>query len=405
MPRKIQGRSWLDAYIEYVAETEAPDNYKVWCGLTALGATLKRNVFMRRGRYKIFPNQYVVLVGPPGIGKGVAMNDALELVKTANTAHFIEDRATAERVQELLATGFQSAITTPAGTLQMGIDHCAYAVAPELSVFLGASEWSLQFFCSLWDKNEFSYDTKKNKNITIRENCFGLLGACTPDYIRKLNKDSMAAIGGGFTSRTIFAFANKKSRSIPWPSDTTHISKDDLVNDLKYMALLKGDFKFTNEAKKKFTDFYTANDSIADTFESEVLTNFRARMPSHILKNAILLSISESDSLLVEEHHIDTAMNLVFEIFKTLDITFRGVGESDLAEATDRVMKFIEARGKIAVSRTEILRANIRHITDEDLSRVLYTLKTIGFCIETFVGSQIMYQYNTNFTTQQKIIP
>lgn len=399
MPRTLN-KPWLEAYLEYVSETEAPSKYRLWSGISALSSSLKRKVFVKRGMLKIFANQYIVLVGPPGVGKGTAMTPAIELVREANTAHFIEDRATAERIQEILANGFPQIQTLGGGMNITGTDHSATAVAPELSIFLGASDWSLQFLCTLWDKSEFTYDTKKSKTVIIKENCFGLLGACTPDYIRKLNKDAMAAVAGGFTSRTIFCFAAKKEKTIVWPQGNSLALKQPLVDDLRHISQLHGEMQWTKESRDLFADFYTQNEDETDEFESEVLMNFRARMWSHVVKAAMVLSISEGDDLIIKPRHVTTAINMVHEVFATLDITFRGVGESDLSEATDRIMRFIEKKGKC--TRAEIMRFNYRHITDEDLERVLSTLKTIRFITEGFTGSSPIYTFNSKFYDSQK---
>lgn len=400
MSRKLV-KPWLESYLEYVSDSEAPEDYRLWCGISAIGAALKRKVCVKRGFIDIYPNQYIVLVGPPGVGKGTAMNPAIGIVKEANVAHYIEDRATAEAIEDTLATGF--AATGKVGTFGnvniMGIEHAATAVAPELSVFLGASDWMLQFMCTLWDKNEFSYATKKSGSTTIKDNCFSLLGACTPDYIRKINKDSMAAVAGGFTSRTVFVYANKKAKTIAWPLPATQLQqlKNDLVEDLRTIATNSGECSWTDEAKDRFIEFYNDTDAHIDEFESEVLVNFRARMWSHVVKNAIILSVSESDDLIIKLHHIDRAIKLVQKVFSSLDITFRGVGESSLADATDRVMKYIERKQKC--SRSEILRANWKHITDEDLTRVLMTLCVMGFCREKTVGTSLHYEYLPSFAT------
>jgi hypothetical protein len=400
MSRQLK-KPWLEAYLEYVADSEAPEDYRLWCGISAIGAALKRKVCVKRGFIDVYPNQYIVLVGPPGVGKGTAMNPAISLVKEANVAHYIEDRATAEAIEETLATGF--AATGKVGTFGnvniMGIEHAATAVAPELSVFLGASDWMLQFMCTLWDKNEFSYATKKSGSTTIKDNCFSLLGACTPDYIRKINKDSMAAVAGGFTSRTVFVYANKKAKTIAWPLPATALvaMKKDLVDDLRTIATLNGEFSWDDDAKDCFIDFYNNTDANIDEFESEVLINFRARMWSHVVKNAMILSVSESDDLVIKLHHISESIRLINKVFASLDVTFRGVGESNLADATDRIMKFIEKKHQC--SRSEILRANWKHITDEDLTRVLMSLCVMGFCREKTVGSSLHYEYLPSFAT------
>lgn len=399
MPRKIQGRSWLDAYLEYVEDTSSPPQFKLWSGISTIGSTLKRRVYVKRAKTTVFPNQYIVLVAPPGIGKGEAVRPAVAITKEANTANFIEDRATAERIQEILANGFHVANNNgavPSSGLIMGMEHSATALAEELSVFLGASDWTLPFLCNLWDKSEFTYDTKKTKTVVVKNNCFSLLASCTPDYIRRINKDSMAAISSGFTARTIFVFANKSGKIEAFPPDVPHHLHADLVEDLRNIAQLSGEFTWEDSAKLVATDFINKN--VIDTdinFESEVLLNFRSRMWSHVFKNSMILSVSEGDDLVIKEQNIKDAIKNVTEVFKNLDITFRGVGESDLAEATAIVMSFIEKKG--VASRSEILHKNWRHVTDEDLTRILFTLKSIGFCFESNRGNTYIYTHNKQF--------
>lgn len=401
MSRKLS-EPWLDKYLEYVSETEAPDNYRYWCGISALATTLKRSVYVSRGAHlKIYPNHYIILVGPPGVGKGTAMNPAIELIKEANVAHYMEDRISAEKAVENLANGFM-APHAHGGTLNMGKDHCATAVASELSIFLSTSDWMLPLLCTMWDRNEFCYDTKKNGQITIKGLSFGLLGGCTPDYIRRINRDVMAAVAGGFTARSIFSWASKKGKTIAWPDTDVSALRDPLINDLRHIAqTCHGEFAFTPAAKKKFIEFYEDNDAAnvdESEFESEVLTNFRARMWSHVVKLAMILSISRSDDLIIELEDLDKAIKEIWDVFKSLDVTFRGVGESDLVEAMDRVMQFIEQKG--TCSRSAIMRYNYRHITDEDLTRVLITLTGMGFCIEKTQGRDYVYTYNPAFKQQ-----
>jgi hypothetical protein len=398
MSRQIQGRTWLEAYLEYVAETESPDIYRFWAGVSAISTTLKKSVFVKRGHHlKIFPNHYIVLVGPPGIGKGTAMNPAINLVKKANVAHYMEDRISAEKAIENLANGFQ-ATKSQGSTLALGKDHCATAVAAELSLFLSTSDWILPLLCTMWDRNEFTYDTKKNGNQQIKDLSFGLFGGCTPQYIREVNKDAQAAIASGFTARTVFAWASKKGQTIAWPENDPSALEDPLVNDLRYISQnLMGEFSFSKDAKKTFIEFYEEMDSSQTEaeFDAEVLTNFRARMWSHVTKLAMILAVAENDVLIIEKHHIDQAILHIRQVYKDLDITFRGVGESTLVEAMERIMAFIETRG--VCTRREIMRHNYRHITDEDLTRVLITLSGMGFCFETTQGKDFKYMYNKNF--------
>lgn len=377
-------------YQEYTAESESPRNYNFWCGVSAISTVMKRKIYFQRGFFKIFPNQYIILVGPPGVGKGTAMNPAIDLVKEAGNAHYLADRLSAEKIIDILASGFSITQATVTGGFQLGKESCATITAAEASILLTASDWMLPLLCTFWDKNEFDYQTKSGGSQLIKNLSVGLLGGCTPDYIRKLNVDSMAAVASGFTSRTIFVFANEKHKSIAWPDMTKANSlTDDLVEDLKYIGNLSGEMKFEPLAKALFISFY--NNIKVDDFESEVIVNFKARMWSHVVKAAMVLSISEDDSLIIKEEHISKSIQLVETVLNTLDVTFRAVGESPIAEAQDRIMRFIEKKG--VCTRSEIIRSNWRHVTDEDLTRIMTVLKAIHFVTEKMIGNTIQYTH------------
>lgn len=397
MSRLLTG-SWLDNYLTYVKDTESPLDYNKWCGISVLGASLKRRVFMQRGFYQLFPNQYVVLVGPPGIGKGTAITPAIALAKRAQTVNYLSDRITAEKIIERLATGFITTVPNVGGGVSVGSDASATIISKELPVFLSTSDWMLPLLCQLWDENEFEYDTKNKGTKSVKDLCVGLLAGCVPDYIRRLNKDATTAISGGFTARCIFVYASEKSQHIAWPSTQINSNlENDLIADLKHISQLGGEVKFSQDAFKEWQDFYKKI-QVIDKFEQEVVANFKSRSPTHVLKAAMTLSVAESDNLIIEKHHLLEAIKMVEDVAKLLVITFKSVGESPLANATAKVMDFIVLKGQC--SRAEILRALHRDVTDEDLTRILDTLVKMGVCEEKVIKGRFWY---IDITTQARI--
>lgn len=410
MPRKLA--NWLQSYEQYVSDTESPEIYNFWSGIHCLSSTLKRSVYVVRGFYKIYANQYIILVGPPGVGKGTAINPAISLTKLADTINYISDRTTAEKIIDILAAGFPKIVTTAtaAGTqtvvggthnsnpnvtvlsANLGVlaDTSATIISTELPMLLNGSDLMLPLLCELWDKNEFDYNTKTKGSRRIKDLCVGLLGGCVPDYIRKLNKDAMASINSGFTSRCIFVFASDKAKKIAWPlAKQGSQLEQDLVEDLKYIQnTLHGQFKFSSAAYTAIKDYY---DSIKpEKFDTEVTGNFKARMLSHILKTCMTLSVAEDDSLQIELPHVERSVKLIEDVLSTLDVTFRNVGESTMLVAMERVMDYVEAAG--VVTREEIAKATYRHVTDYDLDRILFTAeKSLGYIKQTVVGKTTCY--------------
>lgn len=278
-------------------------------------------------------------------------------------------------------------------------EHTATILAKELPVFLGSSDWMHSLLCQLWDENSFEHQTKNKGNKFIKDMCVGMLGGCVPDYIRKLTKDTLAPVTGGFTARCIFVYATKKSKLISdgWGAPNGHHSglHDKLVDDLKYVSRnINGEMFLDSAAKQTWNNMY-GNYGDPSEFESDALANFKSRIPSHVIKAAITLSISESDNLIITDRHLQEAIRIVEEVRDNVDITFRAVGESPLAVAQDRVMRFIEQRG--VASQREILKYNHRHVTDEQLTAIIKVLEFIGFATVTWRGSLCELTHNPNF--------
>lgn len=398
MPRILK-KPWLLSYLDYVKDTENPASYNIWSGISALSATMKRNCFLWYHGIKFFPNQYIILVGPPGLGKGSSIKPAVHLAKEAQTVNYLSDRITAEKIIEQLATGFNHPVVniSPTGPVSglLQTEHTGCILAKELPVFLSSSDWMHSLLCQLWDENEFEHSTKNKGSRHIKDMCVSLLGGCVPDYIRTLTKDRLAAVTGGFTARCIFVYSTKKSQLVSdgWgaPNGSKSQLEHDLINDLKYISTVEGEVFLTNEAKLLWNKMYNGYGT-TDEFESDALANFKSRVPSHILKLALTISLSEGDSLRITETQLDTAIKLVEEVRDNVDITFRAVGESPLAAAQDRVMRFIEARG--GCTKKEILKYNHKHITEEQLKLILTALTYMGFCTTNSKGYDEWIQHN-----------
>jgi len=397
MPRLLT-KSWLDSYLDYIDSTENPKSYSLWSAISAVSSSLKRRVYIWRNFVQYFPNQYVVLVGPPGIGKGASIHPVTAIVNEAATVNYLSDKITAERIIQKLADGFTnlqpSMTANNVGMVNFTQDHTATILSKELPVFLSSSEWLHALMCQLWDENTFEYETKNKGNYKVTNMCVGMLAGCVPDFIRMLSRDSMAPITGGFTARTIFVYATEKSKLVPggWgrPQVSINQLKDDLINDLKHISSIEGEMKFDQAALQLWDKKYGEHNKKGD-FDSDVSANFKSRLSSHIIKTAITVSISESDSLTITESQLRRAIELVEDVRDQVDIVFRSVGESPLAVAQERVIEFIKIKG--IVSREEILRYNFRHMTDEQLTQVMFTLLHSGMVSEYSQAHKTAYQW------------
>lgn len=399
-------QNWIVEWSEAMNNiSEAPAQYNIWAAISVIGSVLKNNVYFKRGTFTIYPNNYIVLVGPPGVGKGSSINPVYDLANSGShkLVNLISDRITAPKIIERIASGQPGTPVMNGGVLSVPKDSTACLVSYELPTLIGGSDWMLPFLCEAWDRNSYDYDTKNSGTNVIKGMCTSLIGACVPEYIRRLNKgfgskDSNGAINGGFTARTIFVYAQETSKKIIWPKplDSTSTGKQlisNLKTDLDNIASLKGPFDFTYDGAKGLEIFYNSLRPLEN--DSDVVIHFKSRLLTHVIKVAMIFCAAERDDLKIDKIDVHNAVTCLKHVLYNLDKAFRGVGDSDIAESTARVQNFIEKRK--FVTKNEILTNLHRNVSPESLDRILNVLCQIGFCrLKTIAnGSSIksFYEY------------
>ena len=341
--------------------------------------------------WKLYPNLYVVLVGRPGLGKGAAMNPAIALMKEAGTVNILSDRVTMEYVLEKLSKGFPRIHHSPNGaspqsTMKLGTESTALLVSTELSVFITASQFSITALSDLWDSKEgiYQYGTRGKGEYNINSPCVSLLGGSAQEWLVK--SVPADAVGGGFTRRVNFVLATKKDKKVPWPSLTV-ASTDDLVEDLRSISLLRGEFTFTQGARARFEKYYLSCEP--NDFDDEATCVYKTSKWANACKLAEVISAARTDSMLINELDWQIAQDKIEEVTEDLKMVFRAVGESSMASASEKILKFIETRGY--ASRADILARNWRHVTSNDLDVIIATFREAGTILERVVGNKTLY--------------
>jgi len=316
------------------------------------------------------------------------MHPALNLMKQAGTVNVLSDRITMEYVLEKLSKGFprMHQSNNGQGTLRLGTESAALLVSSELSVFITASQFSITALSDLWDSKEglYQYGTRGKGEYNIQSPCVSLFGGSAQEWlIKSIPAD---AVGGGFTRRVNFVLATKKDKKVPWPK--AYISgPDDLIEDLRSISTLHGEFTFSGGARKLFERYY--NSCEPNDFDDEATCVYKTSKWANASKLAQVISVARGDSLEINELDLMMAIQKIDEVVEDLKMVFRSVGESTLASASEKVLRFIETKGY--ASRSDILARNWRHMTSGDLDIIIATFREAGTLGERTVGNQTLY--------------
>lgn len=331
---------------------------------------------------------FTILVGRPGTGKGSALNPAMDIVTEANGVNILSDHLTIEYILERMAKGIQQT-NVQGQTISVVNDHSVFVYAEEVNVLVRRNSEALPDLSRLWDSKDtpFQYGTRHSGAFIIPNSCISLLGGTSPAWLnRALPVD---AAEGGFTRRVNFVYSNKQVTKNPWPDQKAKTSLyQDLVEDLKDIAQCCGEMTLETVARPLFEKYFQEDD--VQDYDDEATAAFKTSKWAHAMKLAMTLACSDNTHPIIKKQHLEQGIDEIEKLVKDLSVVFRGTGESDLVSVADKILTFLDERG--FATDKQLIRVLWRHAQEEDVRRVLSTLKAGGLVVETQHSGKMVYQ-------------
>lgn len=360
---RVLDGNWLSAYGEYTTESESPDAYHLWTGLSILASATRRNLWLNQGIYLLFPNLYVILVGPPGVAKSTTIRMGRNILLGADDVVFGPDSITREELIRVMAKSGekdkQSAITIHSSELSSLIEPSGVKM--------------IQFLTDIFDGDfKWRYATKGSGRDTINNPILNILAGTTPMWIADGLPSTV--IGHGFTSRIIFVWGDKPRYLKPFPAEPNPKLVKALQNDIDYISRVEGEFEWGPGSRDLYSDIYTtlANSPPKD-FRVE---GFHARKKIHLLKVAMLLSIAEDDDLTLTQRDLETAHKILNSLEADMHKTFSAVGKYEHASDLERVENRIFEEGGMT---PEQIHSEFYAVGDvQEIAKILLMLVSMG---------------------------
>lgn len=337
---------WLPAYVSLVKHTEAPKLNHFWAGVGAIAGALRRKVWIDHGTFFWRPSMYLIFVAPPEvISKSVTAGVAMSMLQEIPGIKFGPDSMT-----------WQSMITSFAEASESfeyeGLWHPMSALtyfSSELGLLVDFNDRALiNVLIDFWDgRNSFKKQTKMSGNDIVEAPFINIVACTTPDWIA--SSIPAIAVGGGFTSRCIFIYAEKKERLVAHPG--AHIPADfhekrtKLLQDLEHISVnLVGKFGFTDGARKWEEDWYNHLWSVERENATPDETKALQRRHTHLNKLAMIVSVSRGDSLCITEDDFELADTMLRETALQYDRVFSRIGQPDSAAQVQRFIEFVRIK-------------------------------------------------------------
>lgn len=343
--------SFLKSYRDYVSGTEAHPTYHTFAALVALSSIIGRRVWIDQGIFEVVPNLYVVLVGPSGNRKTSAMTPAKNLIRELGLPFSAECVTKEKLVLDIYAQERAIKDLPEQYVKEFGVYSPMTCMVTELSEFLGAGGLGMiNFLVTIYDQRVYDIRTKNKGDTLIRGPYLSLLACTTPDWITIYLRQDV--ISGGFSRRAIFVLETAKSGRIAFPTITPEMDQawKDLVAYSRILLTVKGPFTWEPEAHDFYERWYMSlviptDPALAGYYESKHI---------QLLKIAMLLSLSESTSLVLKRRDLEFGLELLGLAEVNMSRVFSGMGRNELNPIANKIILTIKAMPPITQGEEEI---------------------------------------------------
>lgn len=386
---------WLGDYLRWCEGDEAPIGFHFWMGCAVLGAAIGRRAYVDMRRFCIWPNLYLVLVGDPArCKKGQAFDSAgqildrlnyyLEVANVPNPRRLrlLPEKCTPELAVKMLASvQYDRYPSDPSIEWEYSDSHGIW-LCEEMVTLLGKSnhnaagvlELLTAFFACRpkWDSGTVIRGVEELRNLFLV-----FCGAATPGWIQSGITEEMFT--GGFVSRTMFIHRERSKADYPIPEYNDPIKRDDLAERLLPMVEWNQRvIKMTPRLEDLHDKWYRTDKREQDKILDPHYSHFSARRQIHVLKLAMLLTISE-DRTVIDIPDFDLALAILRVEEGYMAPWFQTMGAHNDALDTEYVYKVICRADNRRLKQSELLQ-NVKWKVGrkQNLTYILDHLKAEG---------------------------
>lgn len=285
--------------MEYTEGLPTSEIFRKWSAIAAVTGALERRAYVRLAGKPIYPNMFILLMGRPGTGKSVAIDEVRDLWASTGKFNVAPDRVTNRGLM---------------GTMSRGVRHLGQGEI-YTTTLVGSSEFGvlvnthdLQFMSILnqfYDclNRPFEDETGQYGHVKLEAPHLSLISGAQPKFFAEVMPD--VAYELGFTSRLVMVYSAEVTKVELFPSQSLkeqiHEERAELrqalTRDLRTMATIKGEFAWEAEAAEALDSWY--KDDLSPAPDHPNLQNYNARRIMQISKLCQAFSVSRAQDKII----------------------------------------------------------------------------------------------------------
>jgi len=342
--------NWLKAYMQYTRDSESPDPFHFWTGVSTIAGALRRRVWIDMRKFQWTPNFYIILVGPPGIAaKSTSIRNGLRLLENIEGIKFGPQSMTWQALTQVLEESMEYTKYFDEKGEEQTIPNSSVTIASsELGTFFKMDDnVMMDVLVDMWDGQlgNWGHKTKTTGQTEIKNPWLNILGCTTPSWLQNNFPEHM--IGGGLSSRIVFVYGDTKRHLVAYPDEVIRDEEykqleNKLIEDLCSIAALAGPYILSARARSWGRTWYERLwTSRPSHMASDRYSGYIARKQTHIHKLSIILAAAKRDEKVIEQEDLEEANELLTGVEPHMIKVFESVGVVDEAKHVAEITSFV----------------------------------------------------------------
>lgn len=393
---------WTDFVSDYMAYTEhelTTDLHRRWAAISCVAGALERRVWVRAGDHIAFPNLYVLLVAPPGVGKYIIettrdlWNETIEPGTTDKPAFSLApDSVSSASLIDDLARAKQSRIVESGPPY---VYHSLLIASEEFEVLLPSYDpIVISRLNSLFNNKPLHRETRRHgpaRDVTITNPQLNILAGATPAYFTAHFPEEAWATG--LIRRIIMVFqAEAPIKDLFATTPDRSILRAHLLARLGQIASMYGEATWDSDAFHYMRDWHLAGRPPEPRHSK--LVHYNRSRSLLVLKLALVSGISRTGQLVIAHLDVERAMQWLFEVERLMPDIFRemvGKSDSSVIEEMHYYAQSLWVKNKQKPITTDSLIQFLAHrLPSEKVPRVLEVAEAMNV-IARVAGTQDLW--------------
>lgn len=392
MSRKLE--DWIDAFETLTEFSGSPARLRRWAAISCIAGALERKVWVHTAGSNLYPNLYILLVAPPGIGKSRVLSTVFNFWNELLDHHTAPSSVTKASLIDELNDAHRTIIRL--GHTPSSVEfHSLKVLSSELGVLI--PEFGNEFMNTLTDLYDgYPYSERRrtrNVNIQIPKPQLNLVAGTTPNYLGALIPEG--AWDQGFMSRVMMIFgAEKKLFSMFAHTTLDKGLREKMMADLTEIGEAYGEIKFTPEAAEFFDAWYLGGQQPVP--EHPKLQNYATRRPAHLLKLSQIALFSSSTDFVIGIEHVQRAMDWMTDAEVAMGDIFKSMAAGGDGRVMEECWHFLfqyKARFKKGAPEALVVRFLSQKVPSHSVERMLLLMDKAGMVRTVAVkGEGMLYE-------------